>query len=125
MLTGFQRRPAPIAACAIALALFAAGSRSATAAEQPRPLASAPIPFSQTLSNTVPLAFGMDPTSAAAALGTPLYHVSGRPGDEVLMAIRDGGGSGLLPRRDRLYLQFRAGRLTGWKGDWGHNWMWR
>ena len=124
MLTGFQRRPAPIAACAIALALIAAGSRS-VAAEQPRPLASAPIPFSQTLSNTVPLAFGMDPTSAAAALGTPLYHVSGRPGDEVLMAIRDGGGSGLLPRRDRLYLQFRAGRLTGWKGDWGHNWMWR
>ncbi len=124
MLTGLQRRLAPIAACAIALALIAAGSRSG-AAEQPRPLASAPIPFSQTLSNTVPLAFGMDPTSAAAALGTPLYHVSGRPGDEVLMAIREGGGSGLLPRRDRLYLQFRAGRLTGWKGDWGHNWMWR
>ena len=35
------------------------------------------------------------------------------------------GGSGLFPKRDRLYLQFRKGRLAGWKGDWGHNWMWQ
>ena len=20
---------------------------------------------------------------------------------------------------------FRKGRLAGWKGDWGHNWMWQ
>jgi len=24
-----------------------------------------------------------------------------------------------------FYLQFRNGRLAGWKGDWGHNWMWQ
>lgn len=126
MLSGFQSRLARIAPCALAIAVIAVSSdATVAAAEQPRPLASAPVPFTQTLSNNVPLAFGMDPSSVAAALGTPLYHVSGRPGDEVLMAIREGGGTGLLPRRDRLYLQFRGGRLTGWKGDWGHNWMWR
>ena len=35
------------------------------------------------------------------------------------------GGSGLFPIKDRLYLLFRKGRLAGWKGDWGHNWMWQ
>src|SRR6202035_1262420 len=30
----------------------------------------------------------------------------------------------LLIHHDRLFLQFRDGRLAGWKGDWGHNWMW-
>ena len=28
-------------------------------------------------------------------------------------------------KKDRLFLQFRKGRLAGWKGDWGHNWMWQ
>jgi hypothetical protein len=31
----------------------------------------------------------------------------------------------LFPNRHRLYLQFRKGRLAGWKGDWGRNWMWQ
>jgi hypothetical protein len=31
----------------------------------------------------------------------------------------------LLIHHDRLFLQFRGGRLAGWKGDWGHNWMWQ
>ena len=31
----------------------------------------------------------------------------------------------VLPRRTGSYLQFRKGRLAGWKGDWGHNWMWQ
>ena len=35
------------------------------------------------------------------------------------------GGSGLFYKKDRLFLQFRKGRLAGWKGDWGHNWMWQ
>jgi hypothetical protein len=98
---------------------------SASAAAQQPALVAAPVPFPMTLSNTTPLVFGMDADTATRALGTPLYYVNGHPGDEVLLAFRTHGGSGLLPRRDRLYLQFRAGRLTGWKGDWGHNWMWR
>lgn len=97
----------------------------APVAAQQRASIAAPIPFTATLSNTTPLVFGMDAASAAAALGAPLAYVSGAPGDEVLLALRTSGGSGLLPRRDRLYLQFRSGRLTGWKGDWGRNWIWR
>lgn len=81
--------------------------------------------FTDTLSNTTPLAFGMGAADAAVALGTPLTYIKGRPGDEVFLAIRTIGGGGYLPRSDRLFLQFRHGRLTGWKGDWGRNWMWQ
>ncbi len=82
-------------------------------------------PFVATLSNNVPLAFGMDAGDAARALGVPLNYIKGRPGHEIFLAFRDIGGSGLFPHRHRLYLQFRGGRLAGWKGDWGHNWMWQ
>jgi hypothetical protein len=105
---------------AIAVALGAASA----AAQQPASIA-APVPFPMTLSNTTPLVFGMDAETATRALGATLYYVNGRPGDEVWLAFRTHGGSGLLPRQDRLYLQFRDGRLTGWKGDWGRSWMWR
>ena len=83
------------------------------------------LPFDATLSNTAPLVFGMSADDAARALGTPLYRLQGKPGAETFLAIRSAGGGGLFPRDDRLYLQFRHGRLTGFKGDWGRNWMWR
>jgi hypothetical protein len=105
---------------AVAAAMVAAAP---AAAQQPAPVAAAP--FVTTLSNTTPLAFGMDPAEAEQALGMPLNYVRGRPGDEMFLVFRPGGGSGLFDRRDRLYLQFRGGRLAGWKGDWGRNWMWR
>jgi hypothetical protein len=82
-------------------------------------------PFTATLSNTTPLVFGMDVEDVSRALGEPLGYISGRPGDEIYLALRNIGGSGLFNHHDRLYLQFRKGRLTGWKGDWGHNWMWQ
>ena len=82
-------------------------------------------PFTATLSNITPLVFGMDVEDAARALGTPLNYIGGRPGDEIYLAFRNIGGSGLFLKKDRLYLQFRRGRLAGWKGDWGHNWMWQ
>ena len=82
-------------------------------------------PFTATLSNITPLVFGMDVEDAARALGTPLNYISGRPGDEIFLTFRNIGGSGLFFKKDRLYLQFRKGRLAGWKGDWGHNWMWQ
>jgi hypothetical protein len=82
-------------------------------------------PFTATLSNITPLVFGMDVEDAARALGTPLNYISGRPGDEIYLAFRNIGGSGLFFKKDRLYLQFRRGRLAGWKADWGHNWMWQ
>src|SRR3954463_15796430 len=81
-------------------------------------------PFVATLSNNTPLAFGMDEEQAARALGTPLSYISGRPGGGIFLGFRHNGGSAFFNRQDRLYLQFRRGRLAGWKGDWGRNWMW-
>jgi len=84
-----------------------------------------PTPFTTTLSNTIPLVFGMSPDEATAALGTPLVYVDGPPGSETYLTTRDVGGSGFTFRHDPLYLQFRDGRLTGWKADWSRNWMWK
>jgi hypothetical protein len=69
--------------------------------------------------NGVPLMFGMNADQASAVLGVPLQYVRGRPGDELLLALPNVKGSALSSRSDGLYLQFRRGRLTGWKGDWG------
>ena len=103
------------------------GFASAPALAQHLPPIGGPAPpsFTATLSNNTPLAFGMDAESAERALGSPLNYVSGRPGNEVFLAFRNLGGGGLFFNKHRLYLQFRNGRLAGWKGDWGHNWMWQ
>ena len=61
---------------------------------------------------------------AARVLGQKLQYVRGRPGNEIYLALRNIGGSGLIPYRHRLFLQFRHGRLAGWKEDYGENWMW-
>ncbi len=111
----------PVHIALIAAAFFASGLSG-----QARPLTpSQDKPFTATLSNTTPLVFGMAADDAARALDVPLTYVSGRPGNEIYLAFRDIGGSGFFNRHDRLYLQFRKGRLTGWKGDWGRNWMWQ
>jgi hypothetical protein len=67
----------------------------------------------------IPIAFGMTPEQVAAALGVGLLYVRGRPGDELLLAVPNVKGATLAKRSDGLYLQFRHGRLSGWKGDWG------
>jgi len=72
-----------------------------------------------TLSYGAPLSFGMSIDEASVALGVPLSYVRGRPGDELLLALPNVKGSALTIRSDGLYLQFRRGKLTGWKGDWG------
>ena len=101
--------------------LLAAASMLTPATTRAEPLSRAP--FTRTLSNTTPLAFGMDAIEATAALGVPLVYVRGRPGNELLAAERP---SPVYRNREaRLFLQFRNGRLTGWKGDWGRNWMWQ
>ena len=84
-----------------------------------------PSPFTTTLSNHTPLVFGMSADDAAAALGQPLAYVSGRPGNEIFLVIRNVGGSRWSFRDDPLLLLFRGGRLTGWKADWSRNWMWQ
>ena len=84
-----------------------------------------PGTFRLGLNNAMPLVFGMTIDDAVMALAVPLHHVSGSTGNEILLAIRSHGGGGYFKRADRLYLQFRRGRLTGWKGDWGTNWFWQ
>ena len=83
-----------------------------------------PSPFTTTLSNHTPLVFGMSVEDATDALGQPLSYVSGQPGNEIFVVIRNVGARWSF-RDDPLYLQFRGGRLTGWKADWSRNWMWR
>ena len=82
-------------------------------------------PFTARLSNHIPLEFGMGVTEVSAALRQPLQYVSGPPGGEIYLALRNQGGSGLINHHDRLFLQFRNGRLAGWKEDYGRNWMWQ
>jgi hypothetical protein len=67
----------------------------------------------------IPLIFGMTPEQASVALGVPLQYVVGPPGDEMLLALPNVKGTTLSKRSDGLYLQFRRGRLSAWKGDWG------
>lgn len=69
-------------------------------------------------SNTDPLAFGMTPEQASAALGLPLAYHSGRPGSEIFVAAAPAGIPGFYPSDFGIALQFRRGRLTGWKKDW-------
>jgi hypothetical protein len=71
------------------------------------------------VSNNTPLAFGMNADEVSQVLGVTLVYVQGRPGDEMFLALPNVKGSALSDRRDGLYLQFRRGRLEGWKGDWG------
>jgi hypothetical protein len=72
-------------------------------------------PFVTTLSNTAPLQFGLTAEQTATALGVPLAYVSGRPGHEIFLAMTTGGY--FFARQDAIFLQFRKGRLTGWKSD--------
>jgi hypothetical protein len=68
--------------------------------------------------NIAPLAFGMTPTEVTIALGVPLIYHSGRPGSELYLAYGSAGVPGFYPVASALALQFRNGRLTGWKKDW-------
>jgi hypothetical protein len=68
---------------------------------------------------SVPLMFGMNAEQVSQALGVPLFYVKGRPGNELLVALPNVKGATLASRSDGLYLQFRRGKLSGWKGDWG------
>jgi hypothetical protein len=68
--------------------------------------------------NIVPLAFGMTPDQAAVALGVPLIHHSVRRGAAIYVAHGSAGVPGFYPVDSALALQFRNGRLTGWKKDW-------
>jgi hypothetical protein len=68
--------------------------------------------------NIRPLAFGMTADEAALALRGPLLYVRGPPGFEIYLFERRAAVPWIYPVVDRVFLQFRKGRLTGWKRDW-------
>lgn len=76
-------------------------------------------PAQAQLANSTPLTFGMTADQASQVLGVQLIYVRGRRGEEMYLALPNVKGSALSDRRDGLYLQFRHGKLAGWKGDWG------
>jgi hypothetical protein len=69
-------------------------------------------------SNVWPLAFGMTVPQVSAALATPLIYISGRRGAEIYLSERRAPVPGIYPVQRQTFLQFRRGRLTGWKSDW-------
>jgi hypothetical protein len=87
-------------------------------------LAGAPAqaqPSASATPNNTPLIFGMSVEEASQALGTTLSPIRGPSGDELYRALSNVKGAALSNRNDALYLQFRHGKLQGWKGDWGAN----
>jgi hypothetical protein len=79
-----------------------------------------PCPNYDVHSNTLPLAFGMTPDAVSAALKSPLTLVaSGRGGSDIYYAEGTPVVTWfIVAERERLWMQFRHGRLTGWKYDW-------
>lgn len=76
-------------------------------------------------SNALPLAFGMTPEVAAVALGNPLTQVTGRRDSEIYYTEGTAVVTGFIVReRERLWLEFRHRRLTGWKYDWDRPMAW-
>ena len=65
-----------------------------------------------------PLVFGMTPQEVEQIVQAPLIYLSGRPGSERYLVQRLSTVPGIYPVDARLVLQFRRGRLTGWRRDW-------
>jgi hypothetical protein len=75
---------------------------------------------------TAPLTFGMSKEDVEGVLRTSLTYVSGRRGSEVYLAVQPARIPGIYPVDERITLQFRKYKLTGWKFDWDrrHAWFW-
>ncbi|RAI38495.1 hypothetical protein [Rhodoplanes roseus] len=81
------------------------------------------VTTSTTAPNTAPLELGMTPPAVAAALGVPLepisaYRGTSPAGSDVFVARLPAATPGLTPVDGLVWLQFRKGRLTGYKRDW-------
>ena len=110
-----------VASAFLVVAMLATASAPANA--QPPGLSGPPYtPSLMTIwPDNTPLAFGMNVEEVAQTLRVPLRYISGRRGNEIYLAVRDTSGIILFSRRDPIYLQFRRGRLTGWKGESGYH----
>jgi hypothetical protein len=65
-----------------------------------------------------PLSFGMTVDEVARVVASPLIYLSGRRGSERYLVERMSDVPGIYPVDVHIVLQFRRGRLTGWRRDW-------
>ena len=65
-----------------------------------------------------PFVFGMTPEQVEQLVQTPLIRLSGPRGSERYMVQRLSTVPGFYPVDTRIILQFRRGKLTGWRRDW-------
>ncbi len=65
-----------------------------------------------------PLVFGMTPDQVERVVQAPLIYLSGPRGAERYLIERMSSVPGIYPVDTRIILQFRRGRLTGWRRDW-------
>ena len=65
-----------------------------------------------------PLVFGMTRAQVERVVEAPLVYLSGARGSERFLVERPASVPGFYPVDTRIVLQFRRGRLTGWRRDW-------
>jgi hypothetical protein len=65
-----------------------------------------------------PFAFGMTREQVEHAAQAPLIYLSGPRGSERYLIHRLSTVPGFYPVDASIVLQFRRGRLTGWRRDW-------
>jgi hypothetical protein len=72
------------------------------------------------------LHFGMSTEEAAATFGASMVYVTERHGGEIYLVRGPAPIPGIYPPyvEERLYLQFRKGKLTGWKNEWDARKFW-
>jgi len=65
-----------------------------------------------------PLVFGMTRAQVERVVDAPLVYLSGARGSERFLVERPASVPGFYPVDTRIVLQFRRGRLSGWRRDW-------
>jgi hypothetical protein len=65
-----------------------------------------------------PLVFGMTQQQVEKVVQAPLVYLSGARGSERFLVDRPASVPGFYPVDTSIVLQFRRGRLTGWRRDW-------
>jgi hypothetical protein len=72
------------------------------------------------------LRFGMTTDEVTAIFGTSLNYVAHGRNSEIYVVRQPAPVPGVYPPwvEERLYLQFREGRLTGWKNEWDARKFW-
>lgn len=72
------------------------------------------------------LRFGMTAGEVAALYGARMSFVANRRDAEIYVVQQPAAIPGIYPPAitERMYLQFRNGRLTGWKNEWDARKFW-